>query len=115
MIEQFKNKLEDKKKEVSEELSSFASKNKNVSGDFKANFPDYGNHPDENAQEVATYENSLSLEKTLENDLGIINKALKKIEQSKYGLCENCDEEIDIKRLNAYPEAESCIKCAKST
>ncbi|MFH1873683.1 MAG: RNA polymerase-binding protein DksA [Pseudomonadota bacterium] len=40
-----------------------------------------------------------------------INKALEKIEDGSYGVCENCEEEITKKRLEARPVAELCIKC----
>ena len=47
-----------------------------------------------------------------ENDiLYKIDKALEKIEDSSYGICEVCEGEITNNRLNAIPYAERCIKC----
>jgi DnaK suppressor protein len=43
--------------------------------------------------------------------LGKIEQALAKIESNEYGLCENCGEEIGLKRLEARPVAELCIDC----
>lgn len=40
-----------------------------------------------------------------------IEKALKKIENKTYGICEMCDEQIDIERLKAKPHASLCITC----
>lgn len=40
-----------------------------------------------------------------------INKALEKIENGVYGVCERCGEDISIKRLDARPVAELCINC----
>jgi len=40
-----------------------------------------------------------------------IQKALAKIETGQFGECEDCLEQISIKRLNARPEAPLCIKC----
>lgn len=40
-----------------------------------------------------------------------IDKALKKIEDGSFGTCENCDEPISIKRLEARPETTLCIRC----
>ncbi|CBG39398.1 Putative DnaK suppressor protein DskA [Helicobacter mustelae 12198] len=40
-----------------------------------------------------------------------ITKALKKITDNVYGVCEMCEEEIDIERLRVKPHAEFCIKC----
>jgi RNA polymerase-binding transcription factor len=40
-----------------------------------------------------------------------IEKALEKIHAGTFGLCENCDQEIDLKRLEARPVAGLCIDC----
>lgn len=42
-----------------------------------------------------------------------INQALKKIEDGTFGLCEECEEEIAEKRLQAIPETLLCISCAE--
>jgi DnaK suppressor protein len=43
--------------------------------------------------------------------LAKIEQALEKIEGNTFGLCENCGEEIGLKRLEARPVAELCIDC----
>jgi DnaK suppressor protein len=43
--------------------------------------------------------------------LGKITKALVKIEDGSFGKCEECEEEISIKRLEARPETTLCIRC----
>lgn len=40
-----------------------------------------------------------------------IKKALEKIEDESFGICEGCGEEIDIERLKLRPVAELCIGC----
>ncbi|RPI71283.1 MAG: RNA polymerase-binding protein DksA [Geobacteraceae bacterium] len=40
-----------------------------------------------------------------------IKKALEKIEEQIFGICEFCGEEIDIKRLKLRPVADLCIGC----
>ena len=40
-----------------------------------------------------------------------IEKALRKIEDGSFGTCEECGEEISIKRLEARPETTLCIRC----
>jgi RNA polymerase-binding transcription factor len=52
--------------------------------------------------------------RTLERESKIlrdVRAALDRIEESTYGVCENCEEEIDLKRLNAVPWAALCIAC----
>jgi DnaK suppressor protein len=40
-----------------------------------------------------------------------IEKALRKIEDGSFGVCEECSEEISVKRLEARPETTLCIRC----
>ncbi len=40
-----------------------------------------------------------------------IEKALKKIDEDQFGICEECEEPISLKRLEARPETELCIRC----
>jgi DnaK suppressor protein len=40
-----------------------------------------------------------------------INKALVKIDDGSFGICEECSEEISLKRLEARPETTLCIRC----
>ena len=62
---------------------------------------------------------SLELERDLtlhmldrENKLILkIKKTLQKIEDRTFGICEGCDEEIDIERLKSRPVTELCIEC----
>lgn len=45
------------------------------------------------------------------NSLLMIEKALGKITDGTYGLCECCAERISVKRLQARPFAALCISC----
>lgn len=40
-----------------------------------------------------------------------VRKALARVKIGKYGICENCNEFIDTKRLMAFPETTLCAKC----
>jgi DnaK suppressor protein len=43
--------------------------------------------------------------------LNMIDAALKRILANEYGLCANCQEEMQQKRLEAVPWAKHCINC----
>jgi DnaK suppressor protein len=43
--------------------------------------------------------------------LQLIDEALERIKGSEYGLCLNCQEEVQQKRLDAVPWAKHCIGC----
>jgi DnaK suppressor protein len=40
-----------------------------------------------------------------------IKKALQRIEDGTYGICETCGEEIPVNRLKARPVTTQCIQC----
>lgn len=52
--------------------------------------------------------NSRNLEK-----LSQIDTALKRIEDGVYGLCQDCEEPINEKRLLSNPHFQTCIVCAE--
>jgi DnaK suppressor protein len=43
--------------------------------------------------------------------LNMIDAALKRIQAEEYGVCANCQEEMQQKRLEAVPWAKHCISC----
>jgi DnaK suppressor protein len=43
--------------------------------------------------------------------LNMIDAALKRIQSDEYGVCANCQEELQQKRLEAVPWAKHCIAC----
>lgn len=43
--------------------------------------------------------------------VGKVQKALQKIEDGTYGICDSCGGEIGIKRLEARPVTNLCISC----
>ena len=43
--------------------------------------------------------------------LTLVNEALERIEDEEYGICQNCEQDIIEKRLNAVPWARYCLDC----
>jgi DnaK suppressor protein len=73
--------------------------------------------PDDFPDEIDTASSEINLSFTgrlRERESGLLAKieaALRKIEKGEYGACENCGEEIGLKRLEARPVAQLCIDC----
>jgi len=53
----------------------------------------------------------LAVSENESRQLMLINEALERIEDDEYGLCQNCENEINPKRLNAVPWARYCLDC----
>lgn len=111
IIQSFKDKLEDRKSEIIKELEGIGKRADGAEINFNAQIPEYGDSAEDNAVEVADYAKNLSFERELEKSLAEVERALKRIETDKFGLCENCDQEIAIERLQIRPESAYCVEC----
>lgn len=63
------------------------------------------------ATQSYTQEFLLSLGKLERNQLQQVESALKRVQTTDYGNCSSCEEEIGLKRMNAAPWVDTCIKC----
>ena len=55
----------------------------------------------------------IALAKNEEGILEAVEAALERLEQNKFGRCEECGAEISKQRLEAIPYTPCCIKCAQ--
>lgn len=110
-IAQIKSDLLARQKQILNELEDISKKDNHESDNLGAKFPEYGDKPDENAQEISDYTTNVMTEKVLEKTLEDINGALKRIENGTYGICKYCHKPISSKRLMARPVASACITC----
>lgn len=53
----------------------------------------------------------LAVSENESKQLVLIDEALVRIEDEEYGICQNCEEEINPKRLAAIPWARYCLNC----
>ncbi len=47
-------------------------------------------------------------------ELARINNALQRIEAGTFGICEECEDEIPLKRLRVRPDAALCLNCQET-
>ena len=53
----------------------------------------------------------LAVSENESRQLLLINEALTRIADDEYGVCQNCEKDINPKRLNAVPWARYCLNC----
>jgi DnaK suppressor protein len=46
--------------------------------------------------------------------LSDVREALARFEKGEYGVCEDCEESISPRRLQAIPWARTCVKCQEA-
>lgn len=115
-LKHFKEKLEEEKKKVESELKTVGRINPSNPNDWQA-VPTNLNTDIADRLEVAEsieqFEDNTSILKELEIQLNEIIHALKKIDEGVYGLCEEDNQPIPIKRLEANPSARNCLEHTK--
>ncbi|MEF8846987.1 MAG: TraR/DksA C4-type zinc finger protein [Candidatus Paceibacterota bacterium] len=119
LLQQLEKQLKEEKEEIIEELKTFAKEDADIEGNWDSLYPDYnqgdagGEKKENEAMEVEEYTSRLPVEHSLELKVKAINLALKKMEEGNYGICENCNDPINVDRLKAYPAARTCVDCSK--
>jgi DnaK suppressor protein len=102
-LEMFRAQLLRKKEEILNE----AGKTMSEMTDQTSNVPD--------PNDRATIESGRSFELRIRDRerrlLVKIDEAIARIEEGSYGVCEDCGEEIGVKRLEARPVTTYCIDC----
>jgi len=110
-ISHFKKKLEEELKAVEHDMGTVGRKNPDVEGDWEAQprgADASATEPDEQADKFEAYESDSSVLDTLEIRFRDIKRALGKIANGTYGVCEVGAQEITEERLEADPAARTC-------
>ena len=86
--------------------------NKTVSGmtDYGETFPD----PTDRATLESERNFTLRIRDRERKLISKIKEALNRLDQGSFGVCEECGEDIGMKRLKARPVTTRCIKCKQS-
>ena len=66
---------------------------------------------EEGDPELWEREKTLALIRTLEAKVSEIDRALRKMDQGRYGVCDRCGQAIDPARIEAVPTATLCLRC----
>jgi DnaK suppressor protein len=104
---QVRARLEEEKKRILEELGQLKGPGP---GDERREGSPFGKREEE-ATESMELEKRLVLEKRLQNLLAEVEKALAKLDNGTYGICDMCGSHIDPARMEALPQAILCMNC----
>lgn len=111
-LEKLKAQLQTERVRIAEGINHIERDNLNKSQrDAAGDLSGYSFHMADMATDNFDREFSLDIASTEQAMLNRIDEALKKIEEGSYGICENCEKPISLKRLKAVPSAKLCIKC----
>ncbi len=69
------------------------------------------NHMADDATEAFEQTVGVALQRNVEAQIESIERALARLDDGTYGLCESCGGRIDRARLEALPHAQYCVEC----
>jgi len=105
-VSTLKKELMDKK----ESLNSLQSQTRKNDSESEADLKDVIDRSD--AEEAWFTKERMSQHWKLE--LNRIELALARIDAGTFGICEECDDEIPLKRLRVRPDAALCLNCQET-
>ncbi|MDD4987022.1 MAG: TraR/DksA C4-type zinc finger protein [Dehalococcoidales bacterium] len=72
----------------------------------------YGSHePEDTAIEATGLALRSAMSKRVREQLSEVERALQKLGDGTYGLCDSCGKKIPPERLNAMPQTTMCVEC----
>jgi DnaK suppressor protein len=71
----------------------------------------YGNHMADDGTDAFEQAVGVALQRKVETTLEEVGRALAKLDDGTYGLCEMCGVRIERARLEALPYARYCLDC----
>jgi YteA family regulatory protein len=112
-LDELKQKLEQQKKYAQDTLELVEKNEYNASlAEYTDELSMYDNHPADLGSETFEMEKSYILKAHQLHRMEDIEQALKRMEDGSYGKCTLCGKDIDIGRLEARPEADTCMDCS---
>lgn len=107
----FKSTLSEEKERLEAELQTLGRRNPSNPNDWEAVPQETGQEADPNdaADLIEGFEENTAILKDLEIRYNDVLRALAKIEEGTYGICEVSGEEIEAARLEADPAARTCV------
>jgi DnaK suppressor protein len=100
----FRERLLLKKQEILEAYNKNKSYGKEADGEATQDIAD-------KAANSYTKEFLFSLSNSERDMLQMLDDALVRLEGRRYGVCASCEDEMNLKRLEAVPWARLCISC----
>ena len=108
-INYFKDRLLLEKKSLLGEIGQVAQKNQEIPGGWEVTPSETDDaslaDPNERADRLEDFEERRGTERELAKQLEQVERALKKIEEGTYGICDVSGESIEVERLEANPAA----------
>ena len=89
--------------------TTFSGDQREAAGELSA----VDQHPADVADVTMQREVDYTINAIVEEEVHHIQQALKRQAEGRYGICEDCGQQIDPERLEVRPQATLCIACQR--
>jgi DnaK suppressor protein len=103
-LRSFRERLLQKKQEILEAYNKNKAYGKEADGEGAQDIAD-------KASNSYAKEFLFSLSNSERGLLQLVDEALVRIDEKRYGVCVSCEDEMNMKRLEAVPWARHCLSC----
>ena len=111
VLARFQQLLETQRAELLQSCQGLSHVALRKSGDLGGDDSMVTEDPADLASEASAQDLSLNMLGRAQLELEEVARALKRIEDRSYGLCDECREPIPAARLEAIPTASTCVAC----
>jgi DnaK suppressor protein len=109
-MQRFKKLIEDERRRVVERVGMIEEEIQGMAASQSGN-QSYSNHMADIGTDAIDQEQAFLHASQGTDYLAALDEALRRIEKGTYGVCEECEEKIPPRRLEAFLAARLCVKC----
>jgi DnaK suppressor protein len=109
-LQRFKKLVEDERRRVVQRIGMIEEEIQGMAASQSGN-QSYSNHMADIGSDAIEQEQAFLHASQGTDYLMALEDALRRIEKGTYGVCEDCNEKIPPRRLEAFLAARLCIKC----
>jgi DnaK suppressor protein len=100
-------RLQERRRELHSRLTGLAAAPERGTG------ISFGKRIGDGTTEAVSRLTEIGVGRNLETEEERVERALAKLAEGSYGLCDTCGAAIDARRLQAVPESVLCVECAR--
>ncbi len=109
-LQRFKKLIEDERRRVVQRIGMIEEEIQGMAASQSGN-QSYSNHMADIGSDAIEQEQAFLHASQGTDYLMALEDALRRIEKGTYGVCEECNEKIPPRRLEAFLAARLCVKC----
>lgn len=110
-MNRLKAALVERRAELERDISHLDNELRDLSVEQDAEGGGAGNHFADDGSSLGEQERISTVGGNFREQVGLIDQALERMDERAYGICQRCQQQIPVERLEALPFTPYCIEC----